>query len=133
MNLNCAIFRSQLIITMSDLRQTGSHNNRKKQAYNSNLDIKLELSKNNIKLIPINTTYTKGFKEITKEYEKEHNERMKNERKERQRTFTEMLNKSRNVVVDELLFTATHKFFDNTTREDIINWLIHVWNLFMKI
>lgn len=47
---------------------------------------------------------------------------MKTERKERQRTFTEMLNKSRNVVADELLFTATHKFFDNMTREDIINW-----------
>lgn len=35
---------------------------------------------------------------------------MKTERKERQRTFTEMLNKSKNVVADELLFTATHNF-----------------------
>ena len=122
MNLNYAIFRSEPIMTMSDLRQIGSHNNREKQAYNSNPDIKLELSKDNIELVPINTTYTKGFKEITKEYEKEHNERMKTERKERKRTFTEMLNKSRNVVADELLFTATHKFFDNMTREDIINW-----------
>ena len=122
MNLNYAIFRSEPIMTMSDLRQIGSHNNREKQAYNSNPDIKLELSKDNIELVPINTTYTKGFKEITKEYEKEHNERMKTERKDRQRTFTEMLNKSRNVVADELLFTATHKFFDNMTREDIINW-----------
>ena len=122
MNLNYAIFRSEPIMTMSDLRQIGSHNNREKQAYNSNPDIKLELSKDNIELLPINTTYTKGFKEITKEYEKEHNERMKTERKERKRTFTEMLNKSRNVVADELLFTATHKFFDNMTREDIINW-----------
>ena len=33
-----------------------------------------------------------------------------------------MLNKSKNVVADELLFTATHKFFDNMTREDIIEW-----------
>ena len=31
-----------------------------------------------------------------------------------------MLNKSKNVVADELLFTATHKFFDNMTRQDII-------------
>ena len=92
MNLNYAIFRSEPIMTMSDLRQIGSHNNREKQAYNSNPDIKLELSKDNIELVPINTTYTKGFKEITKEYEKEHNERMKTERKERKRTFTEMLN-----------------------------------------
>ena len=63
MNLNYAIFRSQPIMTMSDLRQIGSHNNREKQAYNSNPDIKLELSKDNIELIPINTTYTKRFKE----------------------------------------------------------------------
>lgn len=71
MNLNYAIFRSEPIMTMSDLKQIGSHNNREKQAYNSNPDIKLELCKDNIELIPINTTYTKGFKEITKEYEKE--------------------------------------------------------------
>ena len=64
-------------MTMSDLRQIGTHNNREKQVYNSNPDVKLELSKDNIELIPINTTYTKVFKEITKEYEKEHNERMK--------------------------------------------------------
>ena len=32
-----------------------------------------------------------------------------------------MLNKSRNVVADELLFTVTHKFFDNMTRVDIMN------------
>ena len=44
MNLNYAIFRSQPIMTMSDLRKIESHNNREKQAYNSNLDIKLELS-----------------------------------------------------------------------------------------
>ena len=88
MNLNYAIFRSEPIMTMSDLRQIGSHNNREKQVYNSNPDIKLELSKDNIELVPINTTYTKDFKEITKEYEKEHNERMKKERKERKRTFT---------------------------------------------
>lgn len=62
-----AIFRSEPIMTMSDLRQIGSHNNREKQAYNSNPDIKLELCKDNIELIPINTTYTKEFKEITKE------------------------------------------------------------------
>ena len=33
-----------------------------------------------------------------------------------------MLNKSKNVVADELLFPATHKFFDNMTREDIVDW-----------
>ena len=121
--MNYAIFRSEPIMTMSDLRGIGSHNNkREKQAYNSNPDIKIELSKNNIELVPLNCKYTKGFRELTKEYEKEHNERMKTERKERQKSFTEMLNKSKNVVADELLFTATHKFFDNMTKEDIIEW-----------
>ena len=33
-----------------------------------------------------------------------------------------MLNKSRNVVADELLFTATHKFFENMNKNDIIDW-----------
>lgn len=33
-----------------------------------------------------------------------------------------MLNKSKNVVADELLFTATHNFFDNMSKEDIKDW-----------
>ena len=36
--------------------------------------------------------------------------------------FTEMLNKSRSVVADELMFTATHKFFDNMSKEEIMRW-----------
>ena len=32
------------------------------------------------------------------------------------------MNKSRNVVADELLFTATHQFFDNMTEYDIKEW-----------
>ena len=38
-------------------------------------------------------------------------ERMKIEREDRKKTFNQMLNKSRNVVADELLFTATNRFF----------------------
>ena len=120
--MNYAIFRSEPIMTMSDLRQIGSHNKREKQAYKSNPNIKIELSQNNIELVPLNCKYSKGFRELTKEYEKEHNARMKTERKERQKSFTEMLNKSKNVVADELLFTATHKFFDNMTNDDIVEW-----------
>ncbi len=51
MNLNYAIFRSEPIMTTMDLSQIGSHNVRKK-AYQSNLDIKVELSKNNIEFVP---------------------------------------------------------------------------------
>ena len=85
MNLNYAIFRSQPIMTTHDLAQIGSHNQREKQAYNSNPDIKVEDSFKNIELVPLNSKYVKGFKEITKEYEKQHNEKQKTERKERQR------------------------------------------------
>lgn len=42
MNLNYAIFRSELIYTINDLAQIGSHNRREKKAYNSNPDIDIE-------------------------------------------------------------------------------------------
>ena len=122
MNLNYAIFRSEPIYTINDLAQIGSHNKREKQAYNSNPDIKLELSKNNIELKPLAEKYVKGFKMLVKDYEKEHNKRMKTEREDRKRTFNQMLDKSKNVVADELLFTATNEFFKEMTKEDILDW-----------
>ena len=76
--MNYAIFRCQPIKTLKDLSQIGSHNKRKKKAYNSNPDIKLELKDNNIELVPLAEKYVKGFYNITKEYKKEHDERMKN-------------------------------------------------------
>lgn len=122
MNLNYAIFRSEPIYTLQDLAQIGSHNKREKKAYNSNPNIKIKLTKNNMELVPLTEKYVKGFYNLTKEYKKEHDERMKIEREDRKKTFNQMLNKSKNVVADELLFTATHKFFDNMTRDDIKNW-----------
>ena len=122
MNLNYAIFRSEPIYTLQDLAQIGSHNKREKKAYNSNPNIKIKLTKNNIELVPLTEKYVKGFYNLTKEYKREHDERMKLEREDRKKTFNQMLNKSKNVVADELLFTATHKFFDNMTRDDIKNW-----------
>lgn len=107
---------------MNDLAQIGSHNKREKKAYNSNPNIKLELSKDNIEIVPLQEKYVKGFKNKVKDYEKEHNERMKTERPDRRKTFNQMLNKSKNVVADELLFTATYKFFDNMSKEDIKEW-----------
>ena len=98
MNLNYGIFRSQPINTINDLAQIGSHNKREKKAYKSNPDIKLELTKNNIELVPLAEKYVKGFKLLVKDYEKEHNERMKTERDDRKRTFNEMLNKSKVVL-----------------------------------
>ena len=122
MNLNYAIFRSEPIYTLNDLAGIGSHNKREKKAYNSNPDIKVELSKDNIELMPLADKYVKGFYNLTKEYKKEHDERMKTEREDRKRTFKQMLDKSKNVVADELLFTATNEFFKDMTKEDIIDW-----------
>lgn len=51
MNLNYAIFRREPIYTINDLAQIGSHNKREKKAYNSNPDIKVELSRDNIGLM----------------------------------------------------------------------------------
>ena len=122
MNLNYAIFRSQPIMTLGDLKQIGSHNKREKQAYKSNPDIKLEMSKYNVELVPLAEKYVKGFYNITKDYQKEHEERQKTEREDRKKKFNVMLDNSRNVVADELLFTATNKFFRNMSNEDLMKW-----------
>ncbi len=122
MNLNYAIFRSEPIMTIPDLAQIGSHNKREKKAYNSNHDIKQELSKNNIELVPLTEKYVKGFYNLTNEYRKQHEEKQKIERSDRKKTFNQMLNKSRNVVADELLFTATSEFFKEMTIDDIKDW-----------
>ncbi len=122
MNLNYAIFRSQPIYTLSDLAQIGSHNKREKKAYKSNPDINMELTKNNIELVPLTEKYVKGFYNITKDYKKEHDKRMETEREDRKRSFKDMVDKSNNVVADELLFTATNDFFKTMKKEDIILW-----------
>lgn len=120
--MNYAIFRSEPIYTLNDLAQIGSHNKREKKAYNSNPDIKLELTKNNIELVPLNTKYVKGFHEITKEYKLEHDERMKTEREDRKRTYSQMLDRSKNVVADEMIFTASPGFFKGLKNKDIKKW-----------
>ena len=120
--MNYAIFRSEPIYTLQDLAQIGSHNKREKKAYNSNPDIKKELSNNNIELVPLTDKYVKGFYNLTQEYRKEHEERMKTERADRKKTFNQMLNSSKNVVADELLFTASREFFKNMTKADIKKW-----------
>ena len=71
MSENYALFKTAPIYTLQDLAQIGSHNKREKKAYNSNPDIKAELSKNNIELVPLADKYVKGFYNITKEYTKE--------------------------------------------------------------
>ena len=120
--MNYAIFRSEPIYTLNDLAQIGSHNKREKKAYNSNPDIKLELTKNNIELVPLDSKYVKGFHEITKEYRLEHDERMKTEREDRKRTYSQMLDRSKNVVADEMIFTASPGFFKGLKKKNIKKW-----------
>lgn len=122
MELNYAILRVEPIMTIPDLAQIGSHNKREKKAYQSNPNIKLELTKNNIELVPLDVKYVKGFDELTKEYKKEHDERMKTERADRKKRYHEMLNSSKNVVADELVMTASHNFFKDMSREQIKDW-----------
>ena len=122
MKLNYAILRVEPIKTIPDLAGIGSHNKREKKAYQSNPNIKLELTKNNIELVPLNVKYVKGFDELTKEYKKEHDERMKTERTDRKKRYHEMLNSSKNVVADELVMTASHNFFKDMSREQIKEW-----------
>ena len=43
------------------------------------------ISKNNIELVPLTEKYVKGFKLFIKDYEKEHNERMKTEKPEQKK------------------------------------------------
>lgn len=47
---------------------------------------------------------------------------MKIERTGRKRSFKEMLDKLKNVVADELLFTTTNDFFKDMSDEDIRTW-----------
>ncbi len=120
--MNYGIFRSEPIMTLNDLAQIGSYNKREKKAYKSNPNIKLELTKNNIELVPLKEKYIKGFHNLTKEYRKQHEEKQKTERDDRKRSYSEMLNKSKSVVADELLFTATNKFFKDKDKEFILEW-----------
>ena len=75
--MNYAIFRSEPIMTTNDLSSIGSHNQRKKKAYKSNPDIRIEDSYINIQLVSLNYKYVKSFYELTRKYKKQHNEKMK--------------------------------------------------------
>lgn len=120
--LNYGIFRVQGINTLNDLAQIESHNKSEKKAYVSNPDIDITKSKNNIELVPLNVKYVKGFHELTKEYKKEFDEKQKNEREDRKRTFNQMLNKGNSVVADEYIFTASPDFFKDKNKDDIRKW-----------
>ena len=70
MNLDYVILRMKVINNLNYVAQIGSHNKREKKTCNSNPDIKIELSKNNIELVLLAEKYLRGFDELTKKYKK---------------------------------------------------------------
>ena len=120
--MSYAIFRVNGINILKDLGQIGAHNERLKQAYNSNPDIKIELTQNNIDLVPCGNKYCNEYMKLVKPYKEQHDLKMLTERDDRKRSFNEILDKSNSVVADELLFTSDQDFFQNMNKKDIINW-----------
>ena len=120
--MNYCIFRVAPIQKLKDLGQIGAHNQRKKEAYKSNPDIDETKSKKNIELIPLSASYRQGFNKITRKYKAEHDLRQETIRSDRKRSFHQMVDDSKSVVADELLFTATHDFFKDMNKRSIKKW-----------
>ncbi|MGN1341889.1 MAG: MobV family relaxase [Bacilli bacterium] len=120
--MSYAIFRCKSINTLNDLSHIGSHNKREKESYKSNPDIRIEDSINNIELVKCNSKYREKFYEITKEYRKEHDEKMKIIRQDRYKTFDQMVDDSKSCVADEMIFTSGPEFFKDMTKDEILKW-----------
>jgi len=103
-----AIFRVAPIKTLGDLGQIGAHNQRKKEAYQSNPDIDKSKSHNNIEVVPLSEKYLKGFIILLKTIKQQHNKRQETIRDERKKSFSKMVDDSKSVVADELLLCKQH-------------------------
>lgn len=125
--MSYAIFRGEGIKTLQELSQKGSHNERTKEKYKSNPNIRVEDSKNNIEIIKCNK-YIDKFYEITREYQKEHSERMKNMRTDRRKSFHDMVNDSKSVVADEMIFTNDIDLFKNMSKDELMKWANETMN-----
>jgi len=63
---------------LKDLGQIGAHNERKKEAYQSNLDIDKSKSHENIDIVPVRKNYYhSSYMELDKDYKKQHDEKQK--------------------------------------------------------
>lgn len=120
--MSYAIFRCEGVKSLSDLSNRGKHNKREKESYKTNPDIRIKDSHKNIELIKCDKRYIDRFYEITKDYRLEFNERMKNERSDRKKSFYQMVNDSKSVVADEILFTSDKIFFDSLSEEELMKW-----------
>ncbi|MBQ7790068.1 MAG: plasmid recombination protein [Bacilli bacterium] len=120
--MSYAIFRCKSINTLNDLSHISSHNKREKESYKSNPDIRIEDSINNIELVKCDKKYREKFYEITKEYRKEHEEKMKTIRQDRYKDFDQMVDDSKSCVADEMIFTSGPEFFKEMSKEEILRW-----------
>lgn len=120
--MSYAIFRCKGIKTLNDLVNIGKHNRREKESYKTNPDIRIEDGYKNIELIQCDKRYIEKFYEITKNYRLEFNERMKNARSDKKKSFYQMVNDSKSVVADELFFTSDNIFFDSLSEEELMKW-----------
>lgn len=120
--MSYAIFRCEGVKSLSGLSNRGKHNKREKESYKTNLDIRIEDSHKNIELIKCDKRYIDRFYEITKDYRLEFNERMKETRSDRKKSFYQMVNDSKSVVADEILFTSDKIFFDSLSEEELMKW-----------
>lgn len=120
--MSYAIFRCEGVKSLSDLSNRGKHNKREKESYKTNPDIRIKDSHKNIELIKCDKKYIERFYEITKDYRLEFNERMKNTRSDRKKSFYQMVNDSKSVVADEILFTSDKIFFDSLSKEELMKW-----------
>ncbi len=121
--MSCAIFRCKGINTLSDLTNIGKHNKREKESYKTNPDIRKEDTINNIELVKCDKKYIQKFYDITKDYRLEYNKRQKNMRTDRKKSFYQMVNDSKSVVADEMLFTSDKDFFDKLSKEEMMVWV----------
>ncbi len=65
---------------------------------------------------------------MTKEYQKEHYDRMKNMRADRKKSFHDMVNDSKSVVADEMIFTSDIDFFKNMSKDELMKWANETMN-----
>lgn len=120
--MSYAIFRVQGIKTTGDLRGIGKHN-LERVSY-TNLDIDASRFGENIHLIqpPESKTYVKNFFEIVEPMKLEHEEKMKNERKDRVKPFEAKINSSKSDVACEFLFTSDEEFFKDMSKAEVERW-----------
>lgn len=115
-----AIFRVSGIKTTADLRGAGKHNLDRKSE--TNKDIDLERSHENITLKNCDGTYNQMFDHVARDLKKQHEEQMETTRKSRQKSFHDKINDDKADVACEFLMSATPEYFEEMSHERIREW-----------